>query len=787
MAGEDWSLSGIGEAVWRGVSSIIEMARTNSTSETTNTKVIQRKLRVRVLDCRTGTGLKQMPVKDVKIDGQAAVRYDWAADDWDLSTRVAMCDGSGTTLWAGVRSQQALKAMGYNVGGEPTATYGPTGRKAFQEFQVDLIYPPGFVGPQQPREELNLLETPNDAWRKRIVDEYNKRVFSAAQRHLIALGFLKGDEVPDPGVWNARSKEAFKKWQKVELGSKQAAQQSYPNREKEGKALHEARRHFYTNNNGDVFIPIPIETLRSDKYTLEIGFTDFPVLAEALESERSKASGIIHRHVRPDGMPGQRQVTTPYGDVAPGTGFSVEWVQRAQQAGSDQPWGWRLGAAPAATDADRSAMAEFRTSWVFKDIPGFGKDGEIDFKALHTKKKCFSMFYQVGDDDPQQYMPEFVLFALQWCQPVWEAHPANASWIGGDYTSNAATERIPASMRFVMSAATGYRGREQIDEPNNASLTPAIGGGREYGRFIPNPTTAVYTRWNSGAPRKHTGFDIWGVDGQTPIFAIHGGKSAQTYLSNGGYGNSIVYEFKHADKAWYIRYAHLSGTPTVATNGTFMTGQRLGTMGQTFNGNSPHGYPIHLHLEFSPRQTTQGTPRIPWSELAGDVDIVNLKTCFPDNGVHHKFPCDCPSTNYAAQTCRLRGGNSDLIASRCWASRQLRCPYLVAGTRRIQAQLVFMHEDGGNPYTRPGTVHNQIDGNWSANHQASIRVFREQNRAAIADLPNPPDPLPPNATPQQVQQHQQATQQYNAAMQAEPAAGSGTLRVLNALAPYPRP
>ncbi|MBK8969718.1 MAG: hypothetical protein IPM36_24290 [Lewinellaceae bacterium] len=126
------------------------------------------------------------------------------------------------------------------------------------------------------------------------------------------------------------------------------------------------------------------------------------------------------------------------------------------------------------------------------------------------------------------------------------------------------------------------------------------------------------------------------------------------------------------------------------------------------------------------------------------------------------FPCDChggesiDATNHVpGSDCAIRldtGGTSTHVSSRCWASRNLHCPYLRPlnfntlpatdqerlNTFRMQAQLTYLYEDDANQPPDPYLNPNGIDGSWGVGAQDAIRRFRWKHRLAIYTTANMP-------------------------------------------------
>ena len=743
---------------------LADMAKVQTGVDFKNTLVVYRKLRVRVLDCRSGKPLKGVPVKEVRIGGKAVVRYKAAHKDWNIAENFPLYEKDGKWFFGlkggtlAKASQIALRALGFDCG-SPSDSYGPQGKTAFLQYRVrrgDIELDEKTTAKiklftakklddkwlKLPKKEVLKdvqdadgsevpFRAPTEDECKEIIAIYNTRCYHAAQYHLATFGYYPGNEDPladgamderDSGEWTEDWIQAFHAWQKVEFGYKEKDCLDWIIRAKEAKKLQDEARNFVTNDHGDIHIPVPVSMLDSE-WTLELGLADFAIVAEATLKEQEAAGTKLHRVVTHavgyDGAPGPRQ-------AKPGrTLFSVEWVapDGGQKTEWDQPWGWRCGDEPSQSENERKAFKEFRTSCKFT-IPAFTAD-ELNnpdkpprWQDLHQRTKAFSLFY-----DDELDAPEFVLFALVWCQPVWDgiADPSP-----GFYTN--------ANVYVETSAGPEDRGRNMHIVTKALKLNGSDPyGNKGYGKIAVLGPAGDY-EWRS---HQHSGLDIQAVVGAN-VFAVHGGEAKRSgslqadpnhpsqYANDGG--QMVVVDWSGEGQT-SITYLHLSQY-VAADKAHVRAGEIVGLAGRTGNLSlreatgqpSPSDNPGHTHLNMG---AEEHRTRL---ENAPDEDN---RICIPTNRTPLLFPCRCEVTaaNSDPKDCKFE---DKTFTKTCWAVAELKCPYMASAGRtnfRLQAQLRYLNENLGAPYLSPGDPDGDLGnvptaGAFISKTRRAIRAFR---------------------------------------------------------------
>ncbi|MCC6558877.1 MAG: M23 family metallopeptidase [Polyangiaceae bacterium] len=722
-----------------------DVAKTEPGSDLKNTLILPRRLRVRVLDCRSGEPVVGHAVQEVRLNGEPLAKLLAADREWDVSKHFPI-SGSGaqrkfgdTSVTLTKASQIALNALGYDCGA-PGNAYGNQGKTAFLKFRVvaqdvafkaedlrriDLFgvstlaqeFLPA-AGKKTLRQVTDAdgkeveLRAPTDAEADELVRIYNTKCYRAAQFHLATLDFYPRDDAkladgvmdaPDSGEWTEAWQTAFKAWQKVTFGS---ATSAWVKTAKQGAALMTAQRGFVTNAAGDVFIPIPLSALEQ-RAEVEIGFKDFAVVAEATlaehEADGVKLHRVVQRSVGDDGALGPMQPKTG------ATLFSVEWVDGQQSAEWDKPWGWRCGNDRSTSDSERSSFKELRTSWKF-EIPPFTQEElsdpakSADWSTLHGRTKALSMFH--GPDQP-----EFVLFALIWCQPVWDEfddpRPRTSAVVGGNNATYAWPGAPPEYMGIHMHVVTQYYDLGGTDPY----------GGKGYGLYehdVPGPT-----RWRGGDG--HHGMDIHARVGDN-LFAVHAGR--MTYTAGAGeIGNIVRVSWTPlvAERS-SIGYGHVTDKVGDAPR-QVRAGEIVAKAGRTGNLKPASDQAGHVHLNIGATA----------NDLHGSPSPAN-RVCIPFNErTPHVLPCRCDVKHKAAelQGCNfehltvtfksqeVEGGNM-VVPQTCWAVGELACPHMPrpgggdladlssAGAsrikRRVQAQLRYLLNRGTITWTGIGTT-----------------------------------------------------------------------------------
>ncbi|MBU3915224.1 hypothetical protein KKA14_06780, partial [bacterium] len=201
----------------------------------------------------------------------------------------------------------------------------------------------------------------------------------ASQEALLGLGENPGSPSENYGT---NGKAAYKSyWEKRGYSFELGKDEKKPEEEKMQAIINEYNHHRATDSNGVLKVSIFKPLLDKKKLNIEVSFHDFPIVVEKLRRD-SRNKPILRNNTD---------------ETA--TGFSIEWTgnQILDEGGN---FGWTI--------KYNSMSSEFKTSekLVVKD----DEEKFTQFKINH-----FSKHY--NEDD---YNYHFVLFAMLWCQPVWD-------------------------------------------------------------------------------------------------------------------------------------------------------------------------------------------------------------------------------------------------------------------------------------------------------------------------------------------------------------------------------
>lgn len=728
-----------------GLCHLADVAKVAAGATVRNAIVRFHTLRIQVLDYRSCQPVIGAPVAAVRIgkadgsDKRLLARYAAHNRAWDIEAHLPVYR-DGANWYCGTKkvslakaSQIAMNALGFDTG-VPGNAYGQQGKTAWLRYRLEhgmLQLKPEDITALElddadkkklADDELNAAKTavktykdasgadiafngPTDDQMKDVIARYNTRCYRAAQFHLAASGFFPPSDDPledfaldehESGRWTSDWQAAFKRWRKAHSVSTAKAVLV---KQSDAKKLKSTHKPFVTDQNGMLNIPVPRHMIPAG-FSVEVEFLDFPVLGEATATERTDNKTTVvwrsHRLTPLDlAESGYPVWTLDFPHEL--RNLHIRW-NGTQSLNPLQGWGWELDHDGS---ADQRQKSEFKTSWEFR-IPAFEYGDTIAWSKMHDATQSLSLFYH-----PPSGTPEFVVFAMQWSQATYFEPPADA-----DYLIEGASHEAPAGQRGDVTKPVMHAIAMPDPPPTQVMYahyhrSDRPGGGRDYGMYYPS-----LTPWGGLGPRgnrPHKGFDLTGVDGDTPVFALTGGPLKSNYVSN-GYGNCLIQ--KMSNGRGYLRYGHLSSVEQI--NGQSLpvgtrlkAGQHVGTQGRTFDANGPYrDAPTHLHLELkttaalsSPTATMRRIREALPSDQHHDANRPHL----PDNSMLRLFPCDTSGARDEPEKCIVRPGRTKAsIASTCWALRELCCPYMpqeidvatledaanANHRRRIQAQLV---------------------------------------------------------------------------------------------------
>ncbi len=478
--------------------------------------------------------------------------------------------------------------------------------------------------------------------------------------------------------------------------------------------------HRETDENGVLNVRIPLNLFYNRTVKIEVGFWEFPVTAEKRKHQQQTSQLI-------------RSVTNPNTETE--TGFHVRWV-------GNQEAGWNSG------NPDAEHFGWHVENPLNTTSRNLRVNEILDVKTLTTgnaiQTNILSHYF-----DPVAYPFHFVLFGMQWCQPVWQELPSH--WIKGMIHPSSGLSlylraEIDPSEKFLPAICTRYNAGGGSDQNNLVQK----GAGRDYGIMVMKGTNDItgdaneYTKitdyaagtapriYSASSNKPHQGIDYYAVEHITPVFAPMGGEITDKLLTGNSvspfsdYGYGLL--LKVADD-YIIRIAHLSENSYAETGvlpNRVLCGHFIGRAGRTFDINGPvndadkfSDGPTHLHFEVS--QNSWGIRVSDARRLAGALgiehNIDDIKNLFLTNDSHRLFPCDChwpTNSNWNAARCAVRTNTNNLnyISKHCWAARNLHCPYMADTSKkpfRLQAQLKYLFDDkAASGFKDPGP----INGDW---------------------------------------------------------------------------
>ncbi|MDC1106637.1 hypothetical protein OAT16_08010 [Prolixibacteraceae bacterium] len=449
------------------------------------------------------------------------------------------------------------------------------------------------------------------------------------------------------------------------------------------KLLDVREGYLVTDKDGFVNVQIPKDLLKAAT-TIEIGLRDFPIILEATAKSESD---------------GEKNVLRSRDTTGSGTSYEIWWGDgteaNTRDVSQDATWngrfGWRM------KNEDR--VSEFKVSL---QIPI--KEGDDKFKEFD--KQLMSPFYK---DDNSPY--HLVVFAMQWCQPVWDGIS------DGDNVHLGSTNKVSVVRNPDYANKNMHIVSLHYPEGHH--------NGIDYG---------TYRHAKKHAHVKEA-VDVYingiGID---PLFALHAGQASIRHdpknKARSWTGRYVSIKFKVNENDRYMRYLHMyeiartvSGDKYKAPNDSavvgkqeanyIMTGLVIGLAGITGfpntgvgpsvsnNFQAPSNMPSHCHMDGD------------FHDLAimahvDEVDEYNRFTIPNDTNHPLLIPCKCHFSDQSPSNCKFNSSHAQL----CWAAIRQRCPHQNdegQEIRNVQSKLKLLgHYKGFMDNVSKSELHNAV-------------------------------------------------------------------------------
>jgi len=455
--------------------------------------------------------------------------------------------------------------------------------------------------------------------------------------------------------------------------------------------IEEYNNHRATDENGVLNIRIPTNFLEGGKVHVDIGFMDFPVICEAIDDDGRDD---------PISRPTNAEEATNYKIKFLGNDASnsqnLNWDDNVKGKGH---FGWQV------SDEDKRCMLQFAQRLYIKT--DYGSFNGFDSDLLS------SFFGQ--DSNPIH----FVLFGMQWCQPVWDdIEDAKSRQIGSFSLKSYIQDENYAGLHLhLVTLKRDLKGSEQY-------------GGKGYGKY---EAPGAPTKWRD--PGGHQGYDIYAKVGDK-VFALHGGEiykvdskpryKARDKIPDGKKVGDIKIEWEdhisisvewtrgEINEHKIYELFHLQ-TRAKELHEYVCAGQVVAAAGRTGNLGAISELPTHVHINVG----KSGHKYNPLLTQTLQNFYPENKVCLPNNS---EFPlvlpcwCEVTENNENPRTCFF---SNTYFIKECWAAAELKCPHISEKERdnvfRLQAQLRYLNEkptesghpfkkDNNNNYLHPGPI-----------------------------------------------------------------------------------
>lgn len=569
------------------------VALTRPEANTGNAIAPRLRLRVQVLDCRSGAPVANARIEQLlmapageALDPNKHLAYGFASEHyWSiLSDRLIPTDDAGAA--------------------RKTSVFDP-------QRPSDVAQMLDALSLAMPQSVADGDQDARDAFFKDAIAKHNAHFIHMIQLCLEQAGYDCSEDMR--GSWAKQTEASFKKFQRDRLSYSSPFANFNRSDENHIKKLYTdvtpalVASTMKTDANGVLSIPVSTK-LAFAGATLRVRFFDFAIAGD---------------------KPGFRPSSTPKP-----TGFGIRW--RGKQDVDAGNWGWWLETEVGGTrkDVEFELELEFRLPAIDPSTEPQGWRGKLEDTLTQAG---FNPFYSSDED-----AAEIVVYAMVWSPPVYDAYEDPAPEADG----------CAALSEEVFVQPRGRRGTHMhlvtLAREYGTSTTEFSYGNQTYGMYF-----KVTTGRSSG---KHGGWDIYAAAGD-PIFQVHGGRAYRKGSKDAGAGDYISQSWVAGTRLVEVWCFHMSEfEPMIARKPTrhIRAGQVVGKAGRS--GNLGPKYPGHTHFQFHyPNGTFEAAPNdaniacFPSNQLPLQIPCHGVyedpkadpRDCNFLGTKHHKFPDTC--------------------------------------------------------------------------------------------------------------------------------------------------
>jgi murein DD-endopeptidase MepM/ murein hydrolase activator NlpD len=355
-----------------------------------------------------------------------------------------------------------------------------------------------------------------------------------------------------------------------------------------------------------------------------------------------------------------------------------------QETDWGKPFGWEIQYG--------DAKSEFKVSEKLIIKEDTGKFEKFD-------DKLFSPFYE-------KHGFHFALFAMEWCQPVYDEIEDPPVEDNNDVRSN---EKAFVNNLFDYDY-------QWLKDMHLHIVTKYAGGenspwGHYYGFFEYMPK--LYRVRTDNPNYRHHGMDLYtGENGDLPVFAVHGGKVEKGDADPGNNQQSVaagyyvILKIVNGESGQpYFRYLHLAEDATKFNGKYVLAGTHIAKAGRT--GFNIYKEPSHLHFEFNDGTGTKRHDEINRNDIVKPPFCLSLpdgenRKFFQCNKLPLVLPCQCHlgqhKNNYAAIGCTF---SKKEVLKNCWCVQEFPFTYEVLDEASHQEEAQVTKKDADQKLDYP--------------------------------------------------------------------------------------